>query len=247
MIATLTLTLIDIAAGAAIACYCVVACALMTHRTHHLVRAAYLMLGGAGLALALLPLWHPEWLPASWRMLTLAVLCLLAIDRRHLGRISQHTCAETTVPCKLPKRVAPPSCPWLANPRAAALFVLAGQAREAPRLGPLGTFVIWSSLIAIAALLLFAPAARAVQLTAEQCDNVAEVAATFAELRDMGTDPDKYAAYMRRINAEHQPGMLALLERELRRAWAEKRTPAETREELLRRCYRARGDMGTEG
>ena len=246
MIPIQTLTLIDIAAGAAIACYCVVACAVMNHRTHHLVRAAYLMLGGAGLALALLLLWHPEWLPAAWRVLTLAVLCLLAIDRRHLGRTSPHTCADT-VPCKLPKRVAPTSCPWLANPRAAALFVLAGRAREAPHLGPLGMLISWASLIAIAALLLFAPAAHAVQLSAEQCANVAEVVETFAELRDMDTDRDKYAAYIRRLNAAHGREMLVLLERELHRIWAGKQTPAEAREELLQRCYLFRGDMGTEG
>lgn len=81
---------------------------------------------------------------------------------------------------------------------------------------------------------------------AVKCANLAQVIERAATYRDVDANRDKFVAYVERLMAAASEEQRAVVRRELRRLWAERRPGAEAAFAVYRRCVAQLGDMGKE-
>lgn len=106
---------------------------------------------------------------------------------------------------------------------------------------------IWALVIAGAiALVVWATPVRAEQVDFD-CVDLAIIVASAADFRDAGAQLDKTLAIARVRNSERSRAHLAVIEREIRRVWDEKRSRRLATLSVYRRCIAQLGDMGWEG
>jgi len=79
-----------------------------------------------------------------------------------------------------------------------------------------------------------------------KCASLAQVIERAATYRDVDASRDKFIAYVERLMAAASEEQRAIVRRELRRLWTERKPAAEAAFAVYRRCVAQLGDMGKE-
>lgn len=87
---------------------------------------------------------------------------------------------------------------------------------------------------------------RATRALAFDCGALAASIERIASYRDMDANLGKVLAHVRRLNADLPAQQLEVIEREIRRLWAERLPASDAAFALYTRCQRQLGDMGRE-
>jgi hypothetical protein len=107
-------------------------------------------------------------------------------------------------------------------------------------------WLLWAMVIAFAiGAVTCASQARAEPIEFD-CAALATGIAMAADFRDAGADLEKTVRLARQRNSDASPEQLAVIDREIRRLWREKRTREASTPAVYKRCRAQLGDMGLE-